>query len=92
MLKIEYSPKFTRVYKKLPKQVKDKAEEKEKLFRKNPFDPKLKTHKLTGRLKKYWAFSVGYQCRIVFSLISKNKVRFHTIGSHSIYKKFIGIL
>lgn len=87
MLKIEYSPKFARIYKKLSKQVKYKAEEKEKLFCKNPFSPKLKTHKLTGRLKEYWAFSIDYQYRIIFSFVSKNKVRFHAIGSHSIYNR-----
>jgi len=85
MLKIEYSPKFARTYKRIPLLVKKKAEEKENLFRQNPFNPKLKTHKLKGRLKNYWAFSINNQYRIIFSFISKNKVRFHTIGLHNIY-------
>lgn len=27
-------------------------------FINNPFNPSLKTHKLTGKLKSYWSFSV----------------------------------
>jgi hypothetical protein len=40
------SPFFERHYKKLPKEIKIKSEEKERIFRENPFDPRLKTHKL----------------------------------------------
>ena len=31
----------------------------------NPFDPRLKTHKLTGQLGGLWACWVEYDCRIV---------------------------
>lgn len=47
-MKIVYSSKFIREYKKLPSLVKDQAEQKEKLFREDPFDPRLRTHKLKG--------------------------------------------
>jgi mRNA-degrading endonuclease YafQ of YafQ-DinJ toxin-antitoxin module len=53
MVEIYYSPHFIKMYKKLPKQVKLAAEEKEKIFRQDPFGPRLKTHKLTGKLKDY---------------------------------------
>jgi len=45
---IKISPRFEKHYKKLSKEVKEKAREKEKIFRENPFNPILKTHKLTG--------------------------------------------
>jgi addiction module RelE/StbE family toxin len=32
----------------------------------DPFSPPLKTHKLEGKLKDYWACSVEYDFRIVF--------------------------
>jgi len=38
-MEIIYSPKFTREYKKLPRNIKDIAEEQEKIFRQNPFNP-----------------------------------------------------
>lgn len=41
-MEIIYSPAFARDYKKLPEGVKRLAEKQELLFRKDPFDPKLK--------------------------------------------------
>ncbi len=85
-MKIEYSPKFTRQFKKLPQEVKEFAFKAENLFRINPFDPKLKTHKLHGTMKEYWAFSISYNYRVGFTFIDSDYVRFHAIGSHNIYK------
>lgn len=34
---------------------------------KDPFLPKLKTHKLSGHLKGLWACWVEYDCRIIFT-------------------------
>ena len=85
MVEIEYSPKFARMYAKLPRRTKNAAEEKEKIFRKDPFDPQLKTHKLAGRMRGYWAFSVDYRYRILFSFEGEGLVRFHTVGTHDIY-------
>ncbi len=84
-MEIEYSSKFMRQFKKLPKEVKEHAIVCEKLFRKNPFDPKLKTHKLHGTMKEYWAFSISYNYRIGFTFADTNLVHFHSVGNHSIY-------
>ena len=85
-MKIEYSPKFKRLYKDLPRYVKILAAERENIFRTNPFDPRLKTHKLSGALRNYWAFWIDYKYRIIFSFIDTGTVRFHIVGDHSIYK------
>lgn len=85
MIEIEYSPKFAKMYKKIPMNIKRLAEKKELLFRTNPFDPKLRVHKLSGKLEKYWSFSLNYQYRIIFSFVKDNHVRFHTVGTHEIY-------
>jgi len=47
-MEIIYSPKFAREYKNLPLEIKKIAEVKEAIFRSNPFDAHLKTHKLHG--------------------------------------------
>jgi addiction module RelE/StbE family toxin len=86
-VKIYYTSKFASSYKKLPKSVKTEAEAKEKLFRSNPFDPVLKTHKLTGKLKGFWSFSIERKHRIIFDFINKTEVVFHNAGSHDIYKR-----
>lgn len=84
-MKIIYSPKFLKHYKKIPKNIKLQAENREKIFRKNPFDMSLKTHKLKGRLNSYWSFSIDYQYRIVFEIVSNKEVWFLDIGTHEIY-------
>lgn len=84
-MKIYYSTKFSKEYKKLPKKIKLTAEKKEELFRENPFSPQLKTHKLTGKLRDYWSFSVDYQYRIIFEFADKDVIWFHSIGTHAIY-------
>lgn len=84
-MEIYYTPKFAKAYKKLPRTMKDLAEKKEKVFRNNPFEPSLKTHQLTGKLKGLWSFSVDYHCRIIFEFVSNDEVWFHAVGTHSIY-------
>jgi addiction module RelE/StbE family toxin len=85
-MEIVYSSKFAREYKKLSEDIKDLAEQKETIFRQNPFDPKLKTHKLSGRLREFWAFSIDYKYRIVFEFASDDLVYFHAVGTHDVYK------
>lgn len=85
-MKIFYASKFSKEYKKLSLEVKKLAEKKEKIFRNNPFDPSLKTHKLTGKLKDFWSFSIDYKHRIVFEIEDNEEIWFHTVGGHEIYK------
>lgn len=85
-MKIIYSSKFAKEYIKLPRKIKLIAEKKEKIFRKDPFDPKLKTHKLSGKLKDFYSFSIDYQYRIIFEFVDKNTIWFHSAGTHEIYR------
>jgi len=82
---IEYSKRFLKLLRKLPNGVVDKAEIKEKMFKENCFDSRLKTHKLHGREKGAWAFGVDYDYRIKFIFLS-NEDLFLDIDSHKIYK------
>lgn len=84
-MQIRYLPKFGREYKKLPSHIQDLAEKRELIFRKNPFDPRLKTHRLRGELNDFWAFSIDYKYRIIFDFAEDNLVRFYSIGDHDIY-------
>lgn len=83
---IEYSNRFAKQYKKLPPDLQESAEEKIQLFQENPFDPRLKTHKLSGELKDFWAFRVSYSHRIIFYFLDDQKVRLSAIGDHDIYE------
>jgi len=85
-MKIYYSSKFAKEYKRLSRKIKLTAEKREIIFRKDPFNPSLKTHKLIGKLKEYYSFSVDYQYRIIFEFAGKSTIWFHSIGTHEIYK------
>ena len=84
-MKIYYSSKFAKEYKRLPKKIKLLAEKKELVFRKNPHETSLKTHKLKGRLKNYFAFSINREYRIIFEFRDTNTIWFLFVGTHGIY-------
>lgn len=65
-----------------PKLVK-KTKERVVLFMKNPKDPILKDHQLTGSQKENRAFWITGDIRIVYYPISKNEVLFLDIGTHN---------
>jgi len=55
------------------------------LFLNDPFDSRLKTHKLSGKLKDLWSFSLEYDLRVVF-FFTKDKPKkavFVDIGTHN---------
>ena len=56
--------------------------QKLEVFRQDPFDPRLKTHRLAGKLERYWAFSVAYDCRVIFRFLSDERAVLADIGSH----------
>jgi len=85
MIKIYLHPQFKKSYKKLPLTIKKKAEIKEKIFRENPFHPSLKTHKLKGKLKDIWSFSIDNKYRIIF-IFDNSDVIFLDIGGHEVYE------
>ena len=85
-MEIRYSPKFRRQYKRLLKEIKIRAEKREVLFRKDPFDSRLKTHKLHGSQEGFMSFSVDYSYRIIFEFVKEDLVIFYEIGTHDIYE------
>lgn len=85
MIKLTWDQGFKGIYQK---KVKNNAELKKRfwrameLFSKNPFNPRLRTHKLTGKLEGLWAFSVAYDCRVIFRFLGKEEVLLIDIGGH----------
>jgi addiction module RelE/StbE family toxin len=85
MIKIALSSSFKRAFKKNVAgnaSLEAKLWERVELFKNNPFDPKLRTHKLSGKLKDLWSFSIEYDLRVIFSFAGQDKVIFVDIGSH----------
>ena len=84
-MQIFYKPSFVRQYKKLPSSLQNEIKEKIQLFAVSPNHSFLKTHKLQGRLKNFYSFSVNYQYRVIFSKQKKSSTLLG-IGNHDIYK------
>jgi mRNA-degrading endonuclease YafQ of YafQ-DinJ toxin-antitoxin module len=55
------------------------------LFILDPFNPVLKTHKLSGQLKDFWSFSLEYDCRRGFYFTEEKPKRevFIDLGTHN---------
>ncbi|MEK9156592.1 MAG: type II toxin-antitoxin system RelE/ParE family toxin [Patescibacteria group bacterium] len=82
---IKYSSHFLRALKKLPKSLKSEILKQETIFRENRLNPKLKTHKLKGELKGFWAFSITKSYRIMFAIEDNGVISFIDVGDHDIY-------
>ncbi|KKS13089.1 hypothetical protein A2617_01645 [Candidatus Daviesbacteria bacterium RIFOXYD1_FULL_41_10] len=85
-MQIFYSSYFAKQIKKLTPEEKSLLSKFEKKFRQNPFSPDLKTHKLSGKLKNYWACSINYKIMVIFELQMNNKIILVNIGGHNIYR------
>ena len=85
MIDLVWGPRFKKAYKNKLKQypvIRQQLSAALKLFVKDPFHPTLKTHKLGGPLKGNFAFSLGYDLRVVFKFLDKEEVFLETIGTH----------
>ncbi len=86
MIKVAYSPAFSRTYKKFIKTQPGKKQlfqDKLSLFINDPYHPQLRTHKLKGILKDLMAFSIDYDLRVIFYFTSATEVILEDIGNHN---------
>ena len=85
MTQILFSSSFKRALKKRIEGRKDLEEKfwrRVEIFTANPHDPRLRTHKLSGKLRELWSFTVEYDVRAVFYFLPQNRVMFEDIGTH----------
>ena len=85
-MEVTFSESFKKVFKK---RIKSSEIEPEfwirlELFIADPFNAKLKTHKLSGKLKDLWSFSIKHDLRVVFYFTKDKPKRavFVDIGTH----------
>jgi addiction module RelE/StbE family toxin len=85
VIRVTWDQGFKRIYKKKVKnneELKKRFWDAMELFLKEPFNPHLRTHKLTGRLEGLWAFSVTYDCRVIFKFLDEDEILLVDIGGH----------
>ena len=83
---IHIPPDFEKTFLRLPKSIQGLANRKDQWFRRDAFDPRLRTHKLKGELSAYWAYSVNRQYRVLFRFLGPHEVIYYDIGTHEIYR------
>lgn len=88
MWDIAFSPRFVRAVKGFSDELQDEIFEKIELLKDPSNHKQLKVHKLTGRLRGRYSFSVNYRIRIVFKYLVKNptEVLLTAVGDHDVYK------
>ena len=85
MIRVTEAPAFKRSYKSLIQgrpSLEKTFREKLHYFIENPYNPQLATHKLKGKLKENWAFSLTRKLRVVFSYGEPGVVILEDIGPH----------
>lgn len=82
--RIHWAPSFKRAFRKRVQNtpLSNKFQNQLELFVQDPFAPGLRTHKLTGVLNGLWAFSVSYDCRVIFDFVSPEEILLIDIGTH----------
>ncbi len=65
-MEIDYRKSFVKAFRKLPKALQDKVEDRIALFRLDPHHFLLKNHALTGNMKGLRAFSVTGDVRVIY--------------------------
>lgn len=86
MLEVYYTKSFVKQVKVLPKELQEEVIEKIELFKNIENHKILKVHKLHGRIKDRYSFSVNYKFRIIFVWKDKTTAILLVIGDHSIYQ------
>lgn len=81
----QFSNKFKKEFKALPKEIQKTFEEKLSLFLTNIFHPSLRVKKIQGTRDR-WEGSITQSYRFTFHFTDENLVIFRRIGTHDILK------
>lgn len=85
MIEVAFSSSFKRAFKKRVAgnaDIEARFWERVERFKNDPFDPKLRTHKLSGKLKELWSFSIEYDLRVIFYFVDDQRTLFIDVGTH----------
>ena len=85
-VRVEVTSHFQRAFNKLPTDLERRAVQRISIFAANPFDPRLRTHKLKGNLNNFWSFSVTDAHRALVTFPQAGVALLHDIGTHDVYR------
>jgi len=81
----QFTKKFKKGYRLLPKEVRSNFDKKLSLFLENMFHPSIRAKRIQGT-KNRWEGYITMNYRFTFELV-ENTVIFRTIGTHDILRK-----
>lgn len=87
MIEIGFSTSFKRAFRRRIKgesELEEKFWRRTEIFKADPFDARLKTYKLSGKLKDLWSFTIEFDLRVLFYFADENKAVFVDIGKHDV--------
>ena len=86
-MEVSYAASFIRTLEELPELLQEEIIEKITLFQDIKNHKQLKVHKLRGRLRDRFSFSVNYSTRIIFRYLetSPKEAVLLMVGDHDIY-------
>ncbi len=82
MYKIQLSTSAHKVFKKFQREERRKFDQVINILEIDPFNPKLKTHKLKGNKGERYSCSLNYKERILFMILLKNEILITDIGNN----------
>lgn len=87
-MRIFLTPQFVRMFDNLERSLQEEALEKIETFKNVSSHRALRVHKLRGKYKNCYAFSINYQVRIIFQYApeAEHTVYLLAIGDHNVYK------
>ena len=85
MIQVSFKPSFIKQMNKLEYDLVEETLYKIDILKNSNNLTSLKIHKLHGRMKDKWSFSVNYKIRIVFKYESKKEIVLLAIGDHDLY-------
>lgn len=90
-MKISYARKFVKEYERADGKIKRGFKKRVELFNKDPFNPQLHNHPLSGKYSGYRSINITGDWRAVFLVIKEDGsytvVSFEILGTHSqLYK------
>jgi addiction module RelE/StbE family toxin len=86
MFRVSFKPSFVREAKRLEYALFEELLEKIELLKDKKNHSSLKVHKLHGKLRGFWSFSVTYKVRVVFQFESENEIVLLAVGDHDVYR------
>ncbi len=85
-VRVDVTSHFQRAFDRLPPDLQRETTERVKRFASNPFDRRLRTHKLKGKLSACWSFSVTDAYRVLVTFPQRGVALLHDVGTHDVYR------